>query len=346
MEWRQRASKLSLQSEKYGYGEIRDIINKEMGLKLTYDNIRNHLRVHIQPQIKGDIEYTDKRSTPTEEDVINYWDKLKELNQSISNMDTKQTKTTIKISGDKPIGIAHWGDWHLGAQGIKYDSFERDKRDIIQTDGVFFIGAGDYKENQKPTIIPSGTNEQIATSDLQDKLVIQFMSELRSKAIALIRGCHDDWDMRINKYDFVENLCSKSVADCVNLWHGGEINIQLGQETYKINARHKSAGNSQLNTTNAQRRLLDEKGIADVFAVAHLHYPDLQQVRRHGRDVAYIRSGSYKVYDEYGQKLNGYEGAEGVPMVIYFPDRHEILPFKNLHRGIEYLTYLRSKCYG
>lgn len=298
--------------------------------------------MQIRPQVKGGIEYVDKRPTPTAEDVSDYWGKLKALNKSISDMDTKQTKTTIRISDNKPIGIAHWGDWHLGAQGIAYESFERDKQDIITTDGVFFIGMGDYKENQKPTLIASGTHEQIATTDLQDKLVIQFMSELNSKALALIRGCHDDWDLRINKYDFVENLCSRDVADCVNLWHGGEINIQLGQETYKINARHKSAGNSQLNTTNAQRRLLDEKGIADVFAVAHLHYPDLQQVPRHGKDVCYVRSGSYKKYDEYGQKINGYEGSEGVPLLIYFPDRHEVLPFKNLQRGLDYLTKLRS----
>jgi hypothetical protein len=168
------------------------------------------------------------------------------------------------------------------------------------------------------------------------------MTELKNKALALIRGCHDDWDKRSNNIDFVQNLCSKEVADCVNLWHGGEINIQLGQEVYKINARHKSAGNSQLNTTNAQRRLLDEKGIADVFAVAHLHYPDLQQIKRHGRDVVYIRSGSYKIYDEYGQKLNGYEGKEGVPLIIYFPDHHETIPFKDLQRGIDYLQFLRS----
>jgi hypothetical protein len=298
--------------------------------------------VQIRPQVKGGIEYVDKRPTPTAEDVTNYWDKLKQLNQSITDMDTKQTKTTIRLSGDKPIGIAHWGDWHLGAQGIAYESFERDKQDIIGTDGVFFIGMGDYKENQKPTVISSGTHEQIATTDLQDKLVVNFMSELNSKALALIRGCHDDWDMRINKYDFVEHLCSRDVADCVNLWHGGEINIELGEQSYKINARHKSKGNSDLNTTNPQRRLLDEKGIADVFAVAHLHYPDLGNPRRQSRDVVYLRSGSYKKYDEYGQKINGYEGHEGVPLLIYFPDRHEVLPFRNLQRGLECLTYLRS----
>jgi hypothetical protein len=298
--------------------------------------------VQIRPQVKGGIEYVDKRPTPTAEDVTNYWDKLKQLNQSITDMDTKQTKTTIRLSGNKPIGIAHWGDWHLGAQGIDYESFERDKADLLSVEGAYFIGMGDYKENQKANLIPSGTHEQIATTDLQDKLVVNFMSELKSKALALVRGCHDSWDKRMNNYDFVEHLCSKEVADCVNLWHGGEINIDLGIESYKINARHKSKGNSGLNTTNAQRRLLDEKGIADVFAVAHLHYPDLQQVPRHDRDVCYVRSGSIKQYDEHGQQLNGYEGTEGTPLLIYFPDRHEVLPFKNLQRGLDYLTKLRS----
>jgi hypothetical protein len=339
--WKSKASELALKGN--SPADIRDIINKEYNLTLNYHNVRNYLRVHMQPDIKAGIEYIDKRPTPTANDVTEYWEKLKELNQSIDNMDTKQTKTTIRISGSKPIGICHWGDWHLGSQGITYESFERDKRDLLSVDGAYFIGMGDYKENQKPTLIASGTHEQIATTDLQDKLVMQFMTELKDKALALVRGCHDDWDKRVNNYDFVAHLCSKNVADCVNLWHGGEINIKLCNEEYKINARHKSAGNSQLNTTNAQRRLLDEKGIADVFAVAHLHYPDLHQTNRHGRDVTYVRSGSYKKYDEYGQKLNGYSGKEGVPLLVYLPDRHEVIPFKNLQRGLEYLSIIRSR---
>jgi hypothetical protein len=75
-----------------------------------------------------------------------------------------------------------------------------------------------------------------------------------------------------------------------------------------------------------------------------LHYPDLQQLYRQGKEVVYVRSGSYKKYDEYGQKLNGYSGKEGVPIMIYFPDRHEVIPFSDLQRGLDYLSVVRSRC--
>jgi hypothetical protein len=60
-----------------------------------------------------------------------------------------------------------------------------------------------------------------------------------------------------------------------------------------------------------------------------------------GLDMVYCRSGSYKVYDEFDEKLAGYEGQHGIPTVILFPDRHEMVPFKSLDRAVEVLGYYR-----
>lgn len=153
-------------------------------------------------------------------------------------------------------------------------------------------------------------------------------------------NCHDDWDNKIDDRDFVAELCK--VTDSVNLWHGGMINVVVGDETYKIFARHKYKNESGLNTTNAQRNMLNDAGPCDVAALGHKHFPDMQMLDRMDQKVVYLRNGSYKKYDEFGQKIGGYSGKKSVPCVVLFPDTHKVVPFQELEDAIIYLKAVRG----
>jgi hypothetical protein len=286
------------------------------------------------------IIFQDKKPEPTPDNIYDYYEKLKQLDKSIDTMDTKQTKTHVKLDDHKPVGIAFTGDWHTGEHGIDYKQMDEDRELITGTEGVYAILMGDYKGNYKPTKHPSGTYTQVASPSMQDLLIKEFFDQYKGTALAAITGCHDQWDFAISGRDLMTEMCS--IAKCVNLWHGGGINIELGNQQYKIRARHKFKGESDLNTTNTQRRLLNFFGPCDVICVAHKHYPDMQQSDKMGQDVIYLRSGSYKVYDEFGQQLGGYEGKAGVSIVILYPDEKKIVPFKNLRDGITHLQAVRS----
>jgi hypothetical protein len=317
---------------------------------LSYNQIAEKLNIPtktIQSRFKRDelrekaglVSYKDKKPEPTPENIIDYYDKLKQLDKSIEAMDTKQTKMTVKIDSDKPIGIAFTGDWHTGEHGVDYAQMDSDRELIIETEGLYSIGTGDYKGNYKPTKHPSGTFTQIASPSMQDLLVKEFFTQYKGTILAAITGCHDQWDFAISGRDFMSEMCQ--IAKCVNLWHGGGINIELGNQIYKIRARHKYKGESDLNTTNSQRRLLDAFGPCDVICVAHKHYPDMQQLDRMEQKVIYLRSGSYKIYDEFGQQLGGYKGKIGVPVVVLFPSEKKIVPFRELRDGITFLKAVR-----
>lgn len=289
--------------------------------------------------VKGLIEYEDKKELPTPDAIGEYYDVLKCYNDAVDNLDTKQTKTCITINDDRPIGIAFWGDWHIGARGVNYRQFDIDRELINQTDGLYCIGLGDYKENQNALVHASGVNEQFATPGLQDILVRNFFYEVKDKMLAAVTGCHDSWDKKVGDKDFIATLCE--VANCVNLWHGGGVTINLQDQTYKIRARHKYKNESGMNTTNAQRNLLNDFGPADVIAVAHKHFPDYQEIDRMGQAVSYLRTGTYKIYDEYGQQLAGYQGKVGVPVIVFYPGEHRFLGVKDLRNGIELLKSVR-----
>lgn len=287
---------------------------------------------------RQNVQYLDKREY-AEFDVAEYYEALKRVNKCALACDTKQTTATIRINETKPIAIAFWGDWHKGAIGIDYDQFDADKEIIRDTDGLYFGGGGDYKDNYH-AIKMSSTSDQIAPPGMQDLLVKHDFEDVGHKCLWITRGCHDDWDHQTDDRDFVSELCH--IADAVNLWHGGIITLQFGTQKYKIMHRHKYKNESALNTTNAQRNMANDFGLCDVYALAHKHYADMHHTKRMGADVAYLRSGSYKRYDEYGQKLAGYEAELAVPVVIFFPDAHRMMPFKKLKDGIEILRLLRK----
>lgn len=290
-------------------------------------------------KVKNNIEFLDRKEEPQECDLQEYYEGLKQLEISMDKLDRKQTKAEITINDDKPIGIAFWGDWHLGSRGLDYGQFDKDRETIKATDGLYFIGMGDYKDNNSAYVTKS-SNENSISQSMQDLLVCKMMEEVKEKVIALIRGCHDDWDKKLGDKDFTEELCR--ITDSINLWHGGKVTINLGDETYKIFARHKYKNESSLNTTNAQRNMLNDSGAVDVAALGHKHFPDMQMLDRMGQKVIYIRSGSYKKYDEFGQKLAGYEGKKSVPLVVIFPNEHKVVPFQELEDGITYLKAVRK----
>lgn len=289
---------------------------------------------------KNKILFEDKKESPTKFDVYNYYEDLKQLEKSLDKLDKKQTKAEITIDDEKPIAIAFWGDWHLGSRGLDYEQFDKDRNLIKGTEGLYFIGMGDYKDNNSSYVTKSA-NENSISQGMQDLLVKNMMEEVAENCLALIRGCHDDWDKKTADKDFLEDLCEDT--NSVNLWHGGKLKINLGEETYKIFARHKYKNESSLNTTNAQRNMLNDAGAVDVAALGHKHYPDLQMLDRMGQKVVYIRSGSYKKYDEFGQKLAGYEGKKSIPLVVIFPNEHKIVPFQELEDGITYLRAVREE---
>jgi len=283
-------------------------------------------------------EYLDKKELPDEIDAEELFDKIIAVNDGLMKRDLKQTKATIRLDDDKPIGIAFSGDWHLGAKGADYELFKRHMEIIEGTDGLYAIGLGDYKDNANAFIHKDSVTEVLIPPYAQETFVKHFITQI--SPLVLVRGCHDHWDHKTGNRDFIQELCDDCGA--VNLWHGGSVNLLLGDQTYKIRARHKYKNESGLNVTNSLRRMEDSFGFADVQAVGHKHDPYLFDYESKGHPVIWLRCGSYKRYDEYGQQLAGYRGKEAVPMVIFWPDKHKTLGFKKIEDGVEYLSMLRK----
>jgi hypothetical protein len=341
LDWKQEAEKLKFEQGK-SWTETAEILRPKYFPELTsqqaWEKVRSALR-RSDAYKKGKITYEDKRE-PTEADVEEYYQALKQINAAAMRLENKQTRTSISIDDDKPIAVCFWGDWHLGAKGVDYDQHDKDTEIIATTDGLYWIGQGDYKDNASALVHPGSTQETIAPTDMQDKIIEYKFRQVDKNNLANSRGCHDDWDKRNANKDFIQHLCG--ITGAVNLWHGGIVNLTVGDAEYRIAARHKYKNESGLNTTNTQRNFINDFGHCDIVAMAHKHIFEIHDTQRMGNQTIYLRSGCYKRYDEFGQKLAGYEGIYGVPTVILYPDRKEMIAVKDLRRAVEILGKLRQ----
>lgn len=339
--WDNRAQELRPLAKDKGWAHIQKELAKDFDefKGLTGEQTRSKLR--RQPwyysETKGNIQYEDKKQA-TSEDVENLIAAVKGLQKANQAVDKKQVAINLTLDESKPVAIAAWGDWHLGGAGTDYNKFEEHRDIIANTDGLYWIGMGDYKDNYLPKM-PFGNAEQIIPSGTQDLYVLTEMQKVGHNCLALVRGCHDDWDMHNANKDFVQFLCDK--IDAVNLWHGGDLRITLNEQEYHFKCRHKYKFESSLNKSNAMRRIMEQQGACDVALSAHLHDPYFYMSYLMGAWRVLGRSGSYKKWDEHGQKLAGYKGKSGVPCIILHPDKKRMIPMY-LDDAVDYLKHLRT----
>lgn len=254
-----------------------------------------------------------------------------------------------------PVGIAFVSDIHAGAT-IDYARFERDLEAIRDTDGLYAVINGDLTENTKPQA-KSGTALYGAVFGAPGLQLAYMTTRLawiatppRHKLLAIVEGNHDGFDGRFAGIDRLPQLAAHLGAEYFTET-GGSIFVHLGGQVYHLVVRHNHAGISQLNKGNSARRLYDEwpwaSEHADVIALAHTHEPHLEQVMRKGEIVTYVRSGTYKVRDEWAEN-NGWRSAYGVPVVVLFPGERRIVAFHGSQFGeaVEYLRMARGRHAG
>lgn len=339
MIWEEDA--IRLRDEGKTYPEIAQYILEQYGEVVHPEAIRGtYRRRKLSQRIQKDrVIFEDLRQT-TDSDVKDFIEAMILLQEAANALDTKQVEGTVTLDENKPIGIAFWGDWHIGGRGVDYALFEKHRQMILETEGLYVIGMGDYKDNFITGVHLGSSFEQIIQPGSQDRVVLYYWESLRKKALALVRGCHDDWSKRMADMDFVAACAEK--AGALNFWHGGTLTLRIGSQTYVGHVRHKFKYESSLNTTNAQRRMMEVYGPVDFAALAHLHNPEVNERHLMGAYRWLIRSGSYKIWDEYGQKIGGFKGRPGVPVLIFHPEQHRIEGYRDLEVGIEKLRVLRQ----
>src|SRR5690606_37768550 len=259
------------------------------------------------------------------------------------------TERTITVSAPdtKPYGVAFMSDIHAGASGVDYARFRADLETIRDTEGLGVIINGDLFENAKVMSKAGNTLYHSAFANPREQFLYikTRLATISDKIIAILAGNHDSRDGTHAGIDRLPDLC-RDLDVPYGTDAGMTVYLNVGDEQYTIVAKHDYQGKSNITKSNSARRLWTEWPhsweSADVIALAHLHEPNMAVQYQRGRDVVWLRSGAYKIHDEYALS-KGYKSAYGVPVVVFFPEERRLIPFLDFEEGVRYLNSVRSQ---
>lgn len=287
---------------------------------------------------KGDIIFEDRRPQPSGDDV----DKL--LAAYLAVMDaskpfkTAQREARVTLKGNLPIGMSFFGDQHTGGWGWAARRMLEDYRLVAETEGLYMNLLGDDWDN---FIFDFAKWASVMPPDHQRRITERLMEGLKPKVVSAVIGNHVHWTKKSADFDMAARLAW--IADAVFLGHRGHLYVTVGSQTYHHYLAHRAQGPSVINKSNSGRRTADDIGGAAVIVEADRHDPWLHQEYRARKRQTWLRSGTYKVEDDYPDELGFPQGKWDMPMVILMPDTQRVIPFLDFRDGIDTLAFLRTK---
>lgn len=286
---------------------------------------------------------------PTADDYDRFFGLLREADSLRADLAPTQESTEFAAPDDGlPVGVAFAGDWHLGASGVEWDRLDADLATIGATPGLYAVGMGDYVEGVTLTTKAASAlfSGLFNGPELQDEAVRRTADRARGKWLAFVAGNHDEWVAKATGYGRTDRQARYLGAPFFSQG-GGTIFATVGAHRYVIAVTHNAKGNSQLNTSNAQRRTFDawpQWENCHVICCGHLHYLDLHHQTRKGGRCLYLRSGTAKTRDGYAAD-HGYRPEYGIPVAILYPNEERVIGFRgdDFDAAVRFLNAERAR---
>jgi hypothetical protein len=288
----------------------------------------------------GRISFDDKKAPIVDEErMIRH---LSESRKIYENMEVGQREARVRLNPQYPnLPVFVWlhTDSHLGSIHTDYDAWMRDYNLLKQTPNFYMLSNGDEVDNFMLTAgkAATGMYENPLSPQQQGLMFQRLFKKLddQGKIISFSFGNHNQW-LRGAGYKF-ENTWLRDFK-CPVLNCGGQIDLTLGRQTYKIAISHMHWGTSKLNPTNACKRMLEhEHPDADVVFLGHTHQKEALHFNRGGKDRIGVIGGTYKVNDEFGSEHGmGYSrGNEGGITLALWPDKRRMQVFYSVAEAVE-----------
>ena len=273
---------------------------------------------------------------PDVNDFEKLWEAAYVFQSASSVLSTRVNEVDVTLDVSHPIAVCFVADTHIGSLDVPLDVV-RSRFDVLEKyPYIFPAGCGDMVDNYIPTSHAAGMFGQIFPPELQKELVENLYSKLMGRWLWLIQGCHDEFSHTADDFDLTKYM-SKHLG-CANLGFGGLVNLTVGEQTYKIAARHKYRFNSSSNPLHTCMQLVrfDEK-TADVAVVAHNHITAILHNNENDKDRVYIRPGSMKGADRWTRSVGYTETGRSMPCVVFWPDKRQMMTFMDLEQCVDFM---------
>lgn len=273
-----------------------------------------------------------------------YLGSLIERQANIKERSRSSEFATIDIKTDAPIGLVLSSDWHIGAKGTDYGLFQRHMQMIQEEPNAYLAALSNTIDGY---IWSDGIWEEIEHIEAQMEIARTFGREWKDKLVAVVGSrCHD-WTKAKGGISPQEMAFRENVDEGMPFFsNGGVLNMRVNGIDNDFALLHKSRFHSSLNVTNPNKRVHDLRYPAKFIAIGHHHVASVEDTYRwegpYQKELALIRTGTYKIDDSWSQSEGFGHGQKGSPMVVMRHDSPDYMVFKKMEHGMMVLKMLRQ----
>jgi len=274
------------------------------------------------------------------EDISAVWGYVERENEKKIHRLHELTDVRVSLSGDRPIGLAAFSDFHITSGCTNLRRLREDGELLADTDGAYGLLIGDYIDNHVKHRAAVVSRDMSPTREME--LFNYWLSIVRDSVLAMVSGNHDAFSTQASGLDPLTSIAERNrlyyTPDELNL------SLEFGSQTYRIMLRHRTLHNSGLNHAHGLFRHLERSANEpwDIGISGHHHVCTVASQVILGKMRYAIRPGSYQVSTSFSRALGFCEAQPFSPMVILWPNERKISMYHDVRLGLEVLKKLRA----
>jgi hypothetical protein len=253
---------------------------------------------------------------------------LTELQQIAKAASGSQDRAHFHLQTDAPAPVLFVSDWHIGSWGTSYQAIAEITQ-TIRDRKLWVVALGDMLQ----MAIKLRNVLEISDNALPPRLQMRFLqSWLEDIAPYVLWSTWDNHSVMREETatgfsQYAELFKEKTV------YHSGigHVDLTVGEETYRVCSSHRFSGNSHLNPTHGQMRYMRFEGIDREIAIAgDSHRPAVQTYTDGPQPRIAVNVGTLQTDSGYAKRHFSLSTHDWMPVVVFFPDRHLMVPFPSL----------------
>jgi hypothetical protein len=259
-----------------------------------------------------------------------------------------QKYATIRIASDLPVALCISSDWHVATSGTDVHGLLALADLVASTHGLYSIAVGDLFDN--PIKHRGGS---VGTVSDELRLLEIIVKRYRGKLLGTTSGNHDDWSKVMSGIDALKTLAQRHrihYAPDELVWKVEIVaphDLDTVTASYVIATRHQWRRHSNLNPTHACKTWLQEQQcnwetIPDVLAIGHNHVAAIGSEQYAGREVHYLRMGSWQRDSAYARAKGFADYEPTAPTIVLPPTQGSVTAFKSPEQAIQHMRGWRD----
>jgi len=296
------------------------------------------MRCEIKRMIKKGLFFTDKpiatMMNNKKQGKVRWREVVKGIRQ-MQNIYDKASYTqhfaNIRIDSNEPILVVNLADLHIGARGVDYEQLEVLTDEIIHTPNLYIALNGDLLETAINMRGVKEVTNQILEPEMQMEVLGDWLNEIKHKVLWATWDNHTA--EREEKFTGI-SMFKRILGKEHNLVYSNgicHVDLQVGEQTYKIVASHKFQGSSLLNPTHSQQRYMRFQGNDREIAMSgDTHRVGFSWYYDGDKERLAVNSGTLHVNSGYTKRYFSLFTVPKFPCVELYPDQHMFIVYPSV----------------